>query len=324
MMSVDDTISDSVTPAVSLADLLGLLDLERLDETGGTVTMRGRPQQIPEDRVFGGLLLAQALVAAGRTVPEHQHVVSLQADFVSGVPTDGPLRWRVDPLADAESLSARRSTLLADDGAELFSATMRWATVRADLPSWSSVSPAEVVGPESLPDLEDRHPGDARVPAWWRIPRPVQFRHVEPPPYVAPEAPTDRQSVHIRSTDPLPADPVVRAAVAAYVSDMSLLEPAYRALGATRHAPGARILSLTHSLTFHRDPDLSTWHQFDSRVGVVAHGRAYGAGELFDDQGRHVLTATQLGLVRTGQNSAGQISTGQVSAGQPPTGQTQA
>lgn len=297
MVIVDDTITE---PAVTLTDLLELLDLERLEATSDAVTWRGRPQPHPEDRVFGGLLLAQGLVAAGRTTPDTQRVVSLQADFLGGVPTDRPMYWRVDLVADAGSLSTRRSTLLADDGAELFSATTRWTTTRADLPSWSSVVPAQVDGPESFPDLEDRYPDDPRIPAWWRIRRPLHFRHVEPPPYVAPEPSTDRQSAHVRSTEPLPEDPVVRAAVAAYLTDMSLLEPAFRALGAGRHAPGSRILSLTHSLTFHREPDLSTWHQFDSRVGMVAHGRAYGAGELFDEQGRHVLSATQLGLVKTG------------------------
>lgn len=291
---MDETLTE---PSVTLDDLLDLLRLEQVGRDARSVTWRGRPQRQPEGRVFGGFLLAQGLVAAGRTVPEDQGVVSLQADFFDGVPTDRALLWRVDLVADG-SMSSRRSTLLADDGTELFAATTRWATTRSDLPSWSSTAPAEVPGPETLPDLWDRHPGNQLIPAWWRMRRPVHFRHVEPPPYLAPEPKTDRQSVHVRSTEPLPADPVLRAAVAAYVTDMSLLEPAYRALGAVRHVPGSRILSLTHSLTFHRDPDLSGWHQFDCRVGRVAHARALGVGELFDEQGRHVLSASQLGLVR--------------------------
>ena len=298
MVAVNDTLTD---PSVTLDDLLELLDLERIDTPGAGVTWRGQPQAHPETRLFGGLLLAQALVAAGRTVTTDQRVVSLQADFVGGVPTDRPLHWHVDLIADARSLSTRRATLVADDGSELFSATTRWASTRDDLPSWSSISPAEVAGPKSLRDLADRYGADPRIPTWWRMRRPVHFRHVEPPPYLSPEPRADRQSAHLRSTEPLPADPVLRAAVAAYVTDMSLLEPAFRALGAARHAPGSRILSLTHALTFHHDPDLSTWHQFDCRVAMVANGRAHGVGELFDEQGRHVLTATQLGLVKTGR-----------------------
>ncbi|QIX28556.1 hypothetical protein ncot_02320 [Nocardioides sp. JQ2195] len=297
------TASSVTADAVTLADLLEVLDLERLDAVadadGGPRRWRGQPQAHPDDRTFGGLLLAQGLVAAGRTAATDQRIVSLQADFIGAVPADRPMHWRVDLLSDARSLSTRRSTLLADDGSELFTATTRWATTREDLPSWSSAAPASVPGPETLQDLADRHRDDPRIPAWWRIERPVHFRHVEPPPYLTPSSVTDRQTVHVRATSDLPLDPVIRAAVAAYVTDMSLLEPAYRALGAVRHKPGSRILSLTHGITFHREPDLSTWHQFDTYVGIIAHGRAHGDGELFDSEGRHVLSTTQLGLVKT-------------------------
>lgn len=283
---------------MTLSDLLGLLDLQRVESSGRTVTWRGDPQPHPEDRVFGGLLLAHALVAAGRSAPADQRAVSLQADFVRGVPTEEPMRWRVDMIADGDTLSTRRSTLVGRDGSELFSATTRWATPREDLPSHSPAVPAKTPPPETLEDLETRFGRDSRIPAWWRMPRPVRFRHVEPPPYVSPEPSANQQSVHISTAGPLPDDPVVRAAVAAYVTDMSLLEPAFRALGAARHAPGSRILSLTHTLTFHRQPDLSTWHQFDCRVEAIAGGRALGTGELFDPDGRHVLSAGQLGFVK--------------------------
>lgn len=292
----------TTSPSVTLADLLALLDLEPTGSAGSATTWRAEPQQHPRDRVFGGLLLAQALVAAGRTTPVGQQALGLQADFVGGVATSGPLHWRVDRLASAVSLSTCRSTLLDADGAELFTATSRWSTSRDDLPSYSSLTPAVVPPPERLPDLEDRFADDDRIPSWWRMERPVHFRHAEPPPYVEPGPPADRQTVHLRARGTLPRDPVLRAAVAAYVTDMSLLEPAFRALGAARHAPGSRILSVSHSLTFHRVPDLSAWHQFDCRVPAVAHGRALGVGELFDEEGRHVLTAQQLGLVKAARD----------------------
>lgn len=286
--------------AVSLPELLELLDMECLGDgpAARTTVFRGRPQRHPEDRVFGGLLLAQALVAAGRTVAAEQRVVSLQADFVAGVPTGGPLRWEVERVSDASSLSTRRSRLLDDQGNELFGALTRWARVRDDLPSYSAARPEAAPDPDGLPDLVDRFGGDDRIPPWWRLERPVHFRHVGIPPYLAPAGAGDRLTTFLRATAPLPDDHVVRAAVVAYVTDMSVLEAGFVALNAARHAPGARILSLTHALTFHAQPDLSHWHQFDCRVESVAHGRAHGVGELFDDEGRHVATASQLGLVK--------------------------
>ncbi|MGJ9422857.1 acyl-CoA thioesterase [Aeromicrobium sp. CF3.5] len=300
---MDDSPHATRAPAVTLDDLLEALDLEPfdpgLDARRRTTRWRGGTQTFPEDRVFGGLLLAQSLVAAGRTVDPAQRVVSLQADFLAGVPTGRDLTWEVEPLSEATSLSTRRSTLRDDDGAVRFTATTRWSTTRSDLPSHAPRVPRSAPSPDGLSTLVDRFGDDIRVPAWWRIERPVEFRHVEPPAYVEPVAPGgDAQSAWVRTTGPLPADPVVRAGLIAYVSDMSILEPAFRALGAARHAPDSRILSLTHAMIFHCEVDLGRWHQVDARIDAMTHGRCLGIGELFDDQGRHVVSATQLGLVK--------------------------
>ncbi len=311
-LCIMDNREEDGPAAVTLDDLLELLDLEILDpgvdRNIGTTRWRGGAQAHPADRVFGGLLLAQSLVAAGRTVDAAQQVVSLQADFIAGVPTDRPLTWEVEPLSNAAALSTRRSTLRDRDGAIAFTATTRWSTTRGDLPSHASREPRASPPPDALPTLMDRFAGDARVPAWWRIERPVEFRHVEPPPYVESTGPGgDAQTAWIRATGPVPADPVVVAALAAYASDMSILEPAFRALGAARHAAGSRILSLTHAMTFHAAVDLSQWHQFDARIDAMVHGRCLGVGEMFDGQGRHLISATQLGLVKLAGITAGAV-----------------
>ncbi|EWT06274.1 hypothetical protein N864_22695 [Intrasporangium chromatireducens Q5-1] len=285
----------TTAPRVSLSDLLDLLDLR----PSAPDVWEAEAQQHPQDRVFGGLLLAQAVVAAGRTVDPAQRLVSLQADFVEGAPTDRPLQWSIDRISDATSLSTRRSRLVGGGGQELFSAVTRWATVRADLPSYSPARPADAPPPEELPGLVDRFGDDERIPAWWRIERPVHVRHAVEPPYVEGADRGDRQTIFFRATAPLPQDRVVREALLAYVTDMSILEPAFLALGSARHLPGARILSLTHSLTYHTDSNLEEWHQVDCRVSAIARGRAHGVAEVFDASGRHVATVGQLGLVKT-------------------------
>ncbi|MBE3001711.1 thioesterase family protein [Nocardiopsis sp. HNM0947] len=288
---------------VSLEEVLALLELRPLEPSGAHLTRwRGQAQRTPADRLFGGLLLAQAIVAAGHTAADDQRVLSVQADFVRGVPTDRDLVWEVERVSDAVSMSTRRSTLRDGRGRELFTATTRWATVREDLPSYGALTPRRVAGPEDLPELSERFAGDERIPAWWSEPRPVHFRPASTPPYLAEhveEAPEPGQTVWIRATSPLPDDHLVRAALVAYASDMSIIEDAFRVLGSARHEPGGRILSLTHSLTFHHQPDLSRWHQFDARVGSVSHGKALGTGEIFDDRGAHVVSASQIALVRT-------------------------
>jgi len=288
-----------LTGSLSLDELNRLLELVPEGDSGGgqPEVFWGEPQTQPADRVFGGLLLAQAVVAAGWTVPHEHQPLSLQAEFLQGVPTDRPMRWEVEHLGDARSMSTRRTTLRGEDG-DLFTATSRWGVVREDLAYYDAETPWPVAGPEELPDLEDRFAEMPEVPAWWRMRRPVWFRHVEPPPYTEPVTQRDAQTVWVRARGDVPADHIVRAALLAYVTDMSILESAFRAVGATRHGPGSRLLSLSHSLAFHLSADLSRWHQFDSRCRTVAHGRAFATGEIFDQDGRHVASAAQLGLTK--------------------------
>lgn len=288
---------------LSLQQLLDLLDLDTATDgagpADGTDVFVGRSQPHPSDRVFGGLLLAQAVAAAGRTAPAGHRPLGLQAEFLQGVPTGAALHWHVDRLADGPSMTVRRVTLRDQDGNERFTATSRWGAHRDDLTAYSSTRPRPAPPPEDLLGLEDRFGADARVPTWWRMRRPVHFRHAEPPPYTEPVLPErTSQSVWVRARGSLPGDAAIEAAVLAYVSDMSILEPVFRARRSTRHAPGSRILSLSHSLTFHTPANLSDWHQLDSACPTVAQGRALGTGDFFDREGRHVASVSQLALVK--------------------------
>lgn len=91
------------------------------------------------------------------------------------------------------------------------------------------------------------------VPNWWWMRRPGWLRHVEVPPHVESVAQQDTQTVSVRARGDVPADHTLRAALLAYVSDMSILEPAFRVVGATRHGASSRLLSLTHTAV---DPPL--------------------------------------------------------------------
>lgn len=283
---------------INLAQLWDMLTLtEEVGADGGRLW--GAPDQpVPEDRVFGGLLLAQAVMVAAQGLPDDLAPVTLQADFLAGVPVGGRHRWRAETLGEAASLVSRRVSLVADSGDELFTATLRLARERSDLPSFATVRPRVVDGPEGLLDLPSRYGDDERVPRWWRIGRPVDLRHVEHPSFLEPAADrSTEQSLWWRVRGEVVADALRTAAVIAYVSDMSLVEPAFRNTGTTRHGAGSRILSLTHTITYHQLPDLTDWMQMDVAVRRVAHGRALGEGELFAGD-RHIATLGQVALVK--------------------------
>jgi len=283
---------------ITLEQLWDMLTLTETKGGDGETLWEAPDQPVPDDRVFGGLLLAQAIVVAGQGVSADLVPATIQADFLAGVPVSGRNRWRAETLGESASMVSRRVTLVGDDGGQLFTATVRLGRVRSDLPSYETVRPREVAGPESLVDLSVRYEGEQRIPTWWRIRRPVDLRHVEAPTFLEPAAErSPEQTLWWRARGDVVADPLRTAAVIAYVSDMSLVEPVFRNTGAGRHAEGSRILSLTHSIVYHQLPDLTDWLQMDVAVRRLSHGRGLGEGEVFAGA-RHIATLGQVGLVR--------------------------
>lgn len=283
---------------ITFAQLCEMLTLTEEKGGDGERLWSAPDQAVPEDRVFGGLLLAQAIIVAAHGLPGDMVPVTLQADFLAGVPVTGRNRWRAETLGEAASLVSRRVALVGDGGVELFTATVRLARERVDLPSYSSIRPRGVVGPEGLLDLSSRYADEPRIPTWWRIRRPADLRHVEPPSFLeAASSRSTEQSLWWKLRGDVVGDVLRTAAIIAYVSDMSLVEPAFRSTGTARHRDGSRILSLTHSVTYHHLPDLTDWMQMDVAVPTVTRGRALGRGEVFLGQ-HHVATLGQVALVK--------------------------
>lgn len=288
----------SETVGITFDDLLTSLEMRPVGRSARGTTYEASTQPEPADRVFGGLLLAQAIAAGSVGAEAGMAPLSLQAEFLGGVPVTGSVRWLVEDLGSSPSMRSVRASVVADDGAPLFTAHLRGAPVRGDLPSYSLVPRRRVPGPDGLEDLVARYGGDELVPRWWRIPRPVEFRHVEPPSYLAPETPpAAEQTIWWRAPARPDADPVLAAAVTAYASDMSVVEPVFRQTGSARHRGRSRILSLTHTLTFHHPAPLGKWLQMDCAVLSLAHGRARGTAEVHGPAG-HVASFSQLALVK--------------------------
>lgn len=290
-----------MTTRITTEQLTAMLTMREAGEDPRGVLLTAPDQREPADRVFGGLLLGQAVAAAGATCRPGLHPLALAADFVAAVPTTGENAWLVETLGDAPALASRRCSVLGDDGGTLFTATVRLGAVRDDLPSYSEKAPWEAAPPEGLPGLAERFGDDDRVPTWWSMRRPVDIRHAEPPGYVETVGPPRAtQTVWWRPDGPVAPDPLTSAAVIAYTSDMSVVEPVFSRMGSARHRGPSRILSLTHQVTFHATPPLSDWVQYDCRVDTLAHGRAQGTGDMFTRDGTHVADVAQLALVKFG------------------------
>lgn len=275
-----------------------LLDLFELAEPDRDRFL-GRTQPLPEKRLFGGLLLAQAVAAAGRTVAADRPVHSMHALFVRAADPTDLVEYTVERIRDGGATSSRRVTA-RQGGAEVFTALVSFQRPRPDgLQHQEPCPPAEP--PENLLPLHERL-ADAEVPIpdWWAKPRPIELRHVDAPPYPAPVEPSgeSRHLVWMRAAEGLPDDPLLHACALAYASDMTLLEPVFLLHGVDRHAKGVQLASLDHVIWFHRPLRADEWLLYDQNCPVANSGRVLGRGNVFNRAGEHVATVAQEGLLR--------------------------
>ncbi|MBE9373210.1 thioesterase family protein [Saccharopolyspora sp. HNM0983] len=275
--------------------LADLLDLDGPPAPGAD-RFRGATQAIPVQRLFGGLLLGQSLVAAGRTVADGRPVHSLHALFLRPADPQLPVDYAVERIRDGGATSARRVSAF-QDGAEVSTALVSFQRTRDGVRH--APAPPPVPPPEDLLPLHERAAA-ARLPEWWSLPRPVELRHADDPPYPppVPAREGDRHRVWLRSAAKLPDEPLVHAAALAYASDMTLLEPVFLRHGLDRHEPDLRLASLDHAMWFHRPLGADEWLLYDQDCPLAEGGRVLARGGVFDRAGEQVATVAQEGLLR--------------------------
>lgn len=278
--------------------LVELLDLEPIEQN----IYRGRNRDTGSGRIFGGQVLAQALVAARRTIDEaDRNAHSLHAYFILEGDLEIPVVYFVDCLRDGRSFTTRRVTAI-QHGRAIFTLSASFHRTEEDVSHQAFIP--DVPPPEDLRSEVDifREHAD-RLPAHLRAiltqDRPLEFRPVEPFTFLdrAPRPP--QRCFWIRSPDALPDNPVHHQAALAYASDYGLLSTALQPHGHSVRDSDVMAASLDHSLWFHRPFRADDWllYTLDS---PVAHGaRGFAVGTFFTRDGRLVASAAQEGLLRT-------------------------
>jgi len=274
-----------------LARLLRRLDL---DARGGDVFV-GEPGR-GEGRLFGGLVAAQAVTAAARTVAEGS-LHSLHAYFLRPGRHVEPIHYAVQRLRDGRSF-ATRAVVAEQAGEVIFQLAASFA--RGE-PGISHQEPMpEAPPPEGLEDWEDlraRILGDPTV----RRPGAVEVRVVDPDSAVPGEVLPPWKRVWIRPAGPLPDDPRVHMALVVFASDRTLLSTAARPHGLPWGR--RRAASLDHAVWLHRPPRFDDWHLYVSRSPAAHAARGLVLGALYARDGTRVATVAQEGLIRTGRAS---------------------
>ena len=294
----DPDVTAGVGGPASLQGLLDVLDLQAqgVDEQGQDLYV-GASQPQPHGRVFGGQVLGQTLVAAGRTVQTGRQVHSMHGYFLRAGDSSEPITFAVERLRDGRSFSARRVHAI-QFGKPIMSMI---ASFQDQAPGFDHQDQMpDVPGPEDLPTTADLlgqldHP----VARYWARGRPIDVRHVESPIYLQPaQERVARQAVWMRTVAPLPDDPLLHQAVLGYASDYTLLESVLRRHGASWAMPGFKAASLDHAMWWHRPARADEWLLYTQASPSASGARGLGAGRIFSRDGRLVASVAQEGMLR--------------------------
>ncbi|HPB73431.1 MAG TPA: acyl-CoA thioesterase II [Phycicoccus sp.] len=278
----------------------GPSDLPSLFNEDVTVFL-GQSQKMPHGRVFGGQVLAQCVMAAGRTVGAEgdattRPIHSLHAYFMRPGDDTAPIHFTVERMRDGASFSTRRVHAI-QHGATILAAS---ASFQAPAGGLDHQEPMPAVpAPEELPSLTevvDRY-ADPTAGAIARR-RPVDLRHVDGALFYSVPEQSARQSVWMRTIGALPDDPLIQAATLAYCSDYTLLEPILRRHSLPWSDRRLRMASLDHAMWFHRPGRVDDWVLYDQCTPSARSGRGLGVGKMFTRDGTLIATVAQEGMVR--------------------------
>jgi acyl-CoA thioesterase-2 len=278
-----------------LDSLIALLDLEELEVN----IFRGVSPEGDSQRVFGGQVLGQALVAAGRTV-DAGLAHSFHAYFLRPGDPTRPILYQVDRTRDGRAFTTRR-VIAIQHGRAIFHLEASFHRPEAGHEHQDAMP--DVPDPESLPTWNDRlepllehAPEDLK--RWIIKARPIDSRHVTFVNPIEPEKLPPRLLVWIRADGMLPGEPLLHQCVVAYASDMTLLDTAALPHQISWIDTSYQVASLDHAMWLHREFRADEWLLYVQDSPAAAGGRGFSTGRLFTRDGKLVVSVVQEGLLR--------------------------
>jgi acyl-CoA thioesterase-2 len=279
----------------AVEELLAILNLERIEDN----LFRGFTPNAGWQRVFGGQVIGQALVAACRTVKDRTPH-SLHGYFLLGGDPSVPIIYDVERIRDGRSFTTRRVKAI-QHGQPIFTLS---ASFQVEEEGFSHSAPMpDVPTPDDLPseaDIRQRvmplMPDPVRK--YFERERPIELRPVEYKRYMSREPMEPHFNVWMRATGPLPDDPAIHEAVLAYASDMTLLDSTLVAHGRTVFERTIQAASLDHALWFHRPFRADEWLLYAQESPFTGGARGFARGSIFNQSGQLIASVAQEGLIR--------------------------
>ncbi len=283
-----------------MEQLINTLDLEQLEHN----LYRGTSPDIGWQRVFGGQVIAQALVAAQRTVDADRFVHSLHAYFVRPGDPSVPIVYQVERLRDGGSFATRQVQAI-QHGRAIF--TLSSSFQRDEEGYEHQIALPDVPAPEELMDEAEFKriflpKAPEAIRRYWERPRPIELRPTSLKHYLTTEKLEPLQDVWVRTVGDVPGDRGVQAAILAYLSDMTLLDASLYPHGTSVFDPRLQAASLDHAMWFHRPIRFDDWLLYSQDSPSASGGRGMTRGSLYTRSGVLVASVAQEGLIRKKAN----------------------
>jgi acyl-CoA thioesterase-2 len=282
----------------ALDDLVDLLDLESIEVN----IFRGVSPDESRQRVFGGQVAGQALIAAARTVDSGRPVHSLHAYFLRPGDPLVPILYEVDRIRDGRSFTTRRVVAI-QHGKAIFNLQCSFHRPEPGLDHHIPMD-TDIPGPLELPGFAARmEPYREKLGDWLDRPRPIDTRYVDRLPGEHRDRPQEpEQRVWLRADGTLPDDPVLHACIVTYASDMTLLDSTLLPHGISGWGHDkVQMASLDHAMWFHRPFRADEWLLYDQTSPSTSDARGLAMGQIFTEDGRLAVTVVQEGLIRVGR-----------------------
>ncbi len=298
-----DTERKAPDATAAVARLLALMQLEEIE----TDLFRGQSTDEGWIRVYGGQVVAQALMAASRTVDRERLCHSLHSYFIRPGDPKLPIVYKVERDRDGAGFTTRRVVAI-QKGRPIFNMAASFQVPETGL-EHAVAPPADIPHPDTLEsDSEWARRNAPRAPEPWRTiwltrERPLDVRAVDgDDDFFKPEKRPPQQRHWVRVAAALPAeaaaDPALQRCLFAYASDMTLLDTCLAPHAISWANPALQSASLDHAIWFNDTPDMGQWHLFDQDSPMAAGGRGMNRAIVHDINGRPVACVMQEGLIR--------------------------
>jgi acyl-CoA thioesterase II len=281
-------------PVGDLEELLAVLDLIR---AGDDTFIGSHPSKNPP-RTFGGQMMAQAFVAAGRTLARTLPPASMSTTFIAGGDPEKDLEFRVVRLREERRFANRRVDVVQDD--QLLTTAMV-SFVDGGRGLEHGIEAPKVPDPLSLPTIDALLVGyEKTVPQFVEALRPVEWRYTNDPAWVMRNKgeKLDHNRVWLTADGLMPEDPLLHTAALVYSSDTTVLDSIITTHGLSWGYDRIFAVTVNHSVWFHRPIRFDEWVLFSTSSPVAFDSRGLGAGHFFDTSGQILATVVQEGIIK--------------------------